>query len=89
MGILLPIVTNMGKSCEEGYHRLALNDAGLCTKPNIPDRACAMPWEERYGIRGSRYGKYQFESLTLGGFSESDNCGMRDASEENHLIDFD
>jgi hypothetical protein len=73
VGILLPIVTNMGKTCEEGAHPGALDLEGKCTKPNIPDRGCAMPWEKRYGIRGSRYGKYSFDKLTICDFYPNDD----------------
>ncbi|CAE7221614.1 unnamed protein product, partial [Symbiodinium necroappetens] len=47
VGILLPIITNRGKTCEDGPVLRA------CPLANLPDRNCALPWESRYGTRGS------------------------------------
>lgn len=66
IGIMTPIITNRGFSCEDGPN---IPD-GVCQffKSSIPDRQCAMPWDQRYGIRGSRYAKYSVETLKIGFF---------------------
>ena len=44
VGILTPIVTNRGFTCEDGPNV----PAASCYTPIVPDRHCAMPWDQRY-----------------------------------------
>jgi len=70
VGIMAPLVTNRGFTCEDGPN---IPDS-QCMKPKalIPDRTCAMPWENRYGIRGSRYGKFLVDTIKIGFFHHKD-----------------
>jgi hypothetical protein len=61
-GVMLPTITNRGKTCEDGA---LLKD---CWVPNAVERPCGLPWEQRYGTRGARTSNYLFSRLTLGGF---------------------
>jgi hypothetical protein len=73
VGVMMPIITNRGKTCEDGPN---LPDSGCEVARNTPDRDCVMPWEQRYGIRGSRYAQYSIKHLKVGYFSSTD-CGRR------------
>ncbi|CAJ1390807.1 unnamed protein product [Effrenium voratum] len=70
VGILLPIITNRGKTCEDGPVLRA------CPMAILPERDCAMPWELRYGNRGSRMSSQRIEDVYFGGFQPED-CGLR------------
>eukprot|EP00397_Hematodinium_sp_SG-2012_P000012 GEMP01000012.1.p1 GENE.GEMP01000012.1~~GEMP01000012.1.p1 ORF type:complete len:4962 (-),score=849.24 GEMP01000012.1:1054-15939(-) len=70
IGLLVPIITNRGKTCEDGPN------LPECDEPNAPDRECTLPWEQRYGIRGSRYSRYTMQNVTIGHFARED-CGKR------------
>eukprot|EP00931_Biecheleriopsis_adriatica_P123454 TRINITY_DN9849_c0_g1_i1.p1 TRINITY_DN9849_c0_g1~~TRINITY_DN9849_c0_g1_i1.p1 ORF type:complete len:5765 (-),score=1054.79 TRINITY_DN9849_c0_g1_i1:19-14961(-) len=70
IGVMLPVITNRGKSCEDGP------TLQLCPSAVIPDRNCALPWEKRYGIRGSRQSHFYLENITFSGFLEED-CDKR------------
>ncbi|CAE7661031.1 unnamed protein product [Symbiodinium microadriaticum] len=77
VGILLPIITNRGKTCEDGPVLRA------CPLANLPDRNCALPWESRYGTRGSRMSVFRLEDVDFGAFYAED-CGMRSVAIANN-----
>eukprot|EP00439_Symbiodinium_sp_Y106_P053108 s1391_g7.t1 len=77
VGILLPIITNRGKTCEDGPVLRA------CPLANLPDRNCALPWESRYGTRGSRMSVFRLEDVNFGAFYAED-CGMRSVAIANN-----
>jgi hypothetical protein len=71
VGLMLPIITNRGKTCEDGpiMHR------DHCETPNMPETTCALPWEQRYGTQGSRFANFTLLNLWLSGFNRED-CGQ-------------
>lgn len=70
VGILLPIITNRGKTCEDGPVQRT------CPVANLPERDCALPWEQRYGNRASRMSSQKIMNVDFAGFRTED-CGMR------------
>jgi hypothetical protein len=68
VGILMPVITNRGKTCEDGPVR------SFCIVPNTPDRPCALPWEQRYGTGGSRMSLFRLTNMIVGEFPK-DDCG--------------
>ena len=66
VGLLLPVITTLPKMGEM---------RGSCRTPNIPGMPCQMPWEQRLGIRSSRYAHLELKRVTMGSF-RWDDCGM-------------
>mmetsp|Transcript_68374 Transcript_68374/g.221252 ORF Transcript_68374/g.221252 Transcript_68374/m.221252 type:complete len:2394 (+) Transcript_68374:3-7184(+) len=62
IGIMVPVITNRGKTCEDGA---LLKD---CWVPNTVEMPCALPWEQRYGTRGARNSRFLFARIKLGGY---------------------
>ena len=70
IGIIIPIITRKAKTAEASG---AFKNYRI---PTTPVKECLLPWEQRFGIRSSRYARYTLDGVTLGGFKK-DDCGMK------------
>eukprot|EP00049_Salpingoeca_infusionum_P016727 m.345219 g.345219 ORF g.345219 m.345219 type:complete len:3928 (+) comp16139_c0_seq5:247-12030(+) len=69
VGIVLPQVTNRGKTCDQDF-------LPTCRPITRPERLCGMGWDQRYGLPGTQHTSMVVEDVTFGHFT-LDDCGYK------------
>jgi hypothetical protein len=64
VGVLLPQYTNRGKTCARDF-------LPVCRPPNRPERLCAMPWEQRYGLPSTQHAQITFDNVVFAHFNRT------------------
>lgn len=69
VGILVPQVTNRGKTCGQDF-------LSQCRPITTPERLCSMSWERRYGTVGTQHAIFNVLDTDFSHFKQLD-CGLR------------